>query len=240
MDMKTKHGKLYLIPTTLGDFNTSDKVIPPYNREVIFGLREFVVEQLRTARRFLSHLGHPGPIDQLVFHELNKHTRAIEVTQYLQSMKSGGSIGLLSEAGTPCVADPGAKVVAMAQEAGYEVVPLVGPNSILLALMASGFNGQHFVFHGYLPIDKSALQKKIRDMDATIHRSDQTQIFIETPYRNNPMFDMLIANCQSSTKLCLATDLTLETESVITKTVMGWKKEKPDFHKKPTVFLLYK
>ncbi len=240
MDLKTQTGKLYLIPTTLGDFETTDKVIPPYNREVIFGLREFVVEQVRTARRFLSHLSHPIPIDQLVFHELNKHTKSIEVTQYLKSMKSGGSIGLLSEAGTPCVADPGAKVVAMAQEAGYEVVPLVGANSILLALMASGFNGQHFVFHGYLPIDKSALQKKIREMDAMIHRSDQTQIFIETPYRNNPMFDMLVANCQSSTKLCIATDLTLGTETIRTKSVMGWKKEKPDLHKKPTVFLLYK
>jgi len=240
MDFNNQYGKLYLIPTTLGDFETTDKVIPLYNREVIFGLREFVVEQVRTARRFLSHLSHPVPIDQLVFHELNKHTKPFEVTQYLQSIKSGGSIGLLSEAGTPCVADPGAKVVAMAQESGYQVVPLVGANSILLALMASGFNGQHFVFHGYLPIDKSALQKKIREMDAMIYRSDQTQIFIETPYRNNPMFDMLVANCQSSTKLCIATDLTLGTEIIRTKSVMGWKKEKPDLHKKPTVFLLYK
>ncbi len=239
-ETKIAKGKLILIPTTLGDFETSTKVLPQYNIEVIYGLREFVVEQVRTARRFLSFLNHPIPIDQLVFHELNKHTKSAEVSTYLKSLKSGGSIGLLSEAGTPCVADPGAKVVAMAQESGYQVVSLIGPNSILLALMASGFNGQHFVFHGYLPIDKAALQKKIKEMENQVYKSDQTQIFIETPYRNNPMFDLLVSTCQPSTKMCLATNLTLDTEQVVTKSIQGWKKEKPELHKKPTVFLLYK
>jgi 16S rRNA (cytidine1402-2'-O)-methyltransferase len=240
--MESKHtkGKLYLIPTTLGEFETSNKVLPAHNLQVIFGLREFVVEQVRTARRFLSFLGHPDPIDQLIFHELNKHTKSIEVSQYLKSLESGGSIGLLSEAGTPCVADPGAKVVAMAQEAGFQVVPMVGPNSILLALMASGFNGQHFVFHGYLPIDKGALQKKIKEMESMVYRFDQTQLFIETPYRNNAMFDLLVNTCQPATKLCVATNLTLDTEKVLTKSIVVWKKEKPDLHKKPSVFLLYK
>lgn len=236
----TPLGKIFLIPTTLGEFESASRVLPDYNTLIIHGLTEFVVEQVRTSRRFFSYLKHPVPIDQLVFHELNKTTRKEEVSHYLNSIKLGKSIGLLSEAGTPCVADPGSRLVEMAQERGYEVVPLVGPNSMLLALMGSGFNGQHFIFHGYLPIDKADLVKRIRDMEGNIFRRDQTQMFIETPYRNGSMFDTLVNNCQPQTKLCLATDVTLPTESIVTKTISQWKKEKPDLHKRPTVFLLYK
>jgi 16S rRNA (cytidine1402-2'-O)-methyltransferase len=240
MTQKPPKGKLYLIPTTLGSFDTSEQVFPSYNVQIIHTLTEFVVEQVRTSRRFLSYLKHPVPIDQMVFHELNKTTLNKDISQYLTSVHEGKSIGLLSEAGTPCVADPGSKVVEMAQERGYTVVPLVGPNSLLLALMGSGFNGQNFVFHGYLPIDKSDLIKKIREMEGNIFKWSQTQMFIETPFRNDSMFDMLVTGCQSATKLCVATNLTLPTASIITKTIGSWKKEKPDLHKKPTVFLLYK
>ncbi len=161
-----KTGKIYLIPTTLGGNDEYKKVLPDYNTKIIHQLDEFIVEQLRTARRFLSKINHPLPIDSLKFNELNKHTNPNDISNYLNAVVKGKPIGLLSEAGTPCVADPGAVIVQMAHEKGIEVVPLVGPNSIILALMASGFNGQQFTFHGYLPVDKQTLQKKIRDVES--------------------------------------------------------------------------
>ncbi len=234
-----KKGKLYLIPTTLGDTDKLDKVLPDYNREIVSKLDEFIVEQLRTARRFLRKMGHPLSIDEMTFYELNKHTDDLEINAYLNPVLSGKSMGLLSEAGTPCVADPGSVIVQLAHEKRIEVVPLVGPNSIILALMASGFNGQSFVFHGYLPVDKNTLVKKIREMETVSRSAHQTQIFIETPYRNLQLFDKLVETCRTDTKLCIATDLTLEREIIKTKTVAAWKKETVNFHKKPTVFLLY-
>jgi 16S rRNA (cytidine1402-2'-O)-methyltransferase len=234
-----KKGKIYLIPTTLGGLDELEKVLPDYNTKIVHQLDEFIVEQLRTARRFLSKINHPMPIDQLKFHELNKHTHSNEISEYLNAVIQGKSIGLLSEAGTPCVADPGAAIVQMAHEKGIEVVPLVGPNSIILALMASGFNGQHFTFHGYLPVDKQALQKKIRDIESTSRSLKQTQIFIETPYRNNQLLAKLIEVCRPDTKVCIATNLTMESEYIKTRNVREWKKETVDLHKKPTVFLLY-
>jgi 16S rRNA (cytidine1402-2'-O)-methyltransferase len=234
-----KKGKIYLIPTTLGGLDELDKVLPDYNTTIVHQLDEFIVEQLRTARRFLSKINHPLPIDQLKFHELNKYTHSNEISEYLNAVIQGKSIGLLSEAGTPCVADPGATIVQMAHEKGIEVVPLVGPNSIILALMASGFNGQHFTFHGYLPVDKQALQKKIRDIESTSRSLKQTQIFIETPYRNNQLLAKLIEVCRPDTKVCIATNLTMESEYIKTRNVREWKKETVDLHKKPTVFLLY-
>jgi 16S rRNA (cytidine1402-2'-O)-methyltransferase len=234
-----KKGKIYLIPTTLGGLDEPEKVLPDYNIKIVHQLDEFIVEQLRTARRFLSKIAHPLPIDQLKFHELNKHTHSNEISGYLTPVVKGKSIGLLSEAGTPCIADPGAVIVQMAHELGIEVVPLVGPNSIILALMASGFNGQHFTFHGYLPVDKQALLKKIRDIELASRESKQTQIFIETPYRNNQLLAKLFEVCKSDTKICIATNLTMESESIKTKRIHEWKKETVDLHKKPTVFLLY-
>lgn len=232
-------GKVYLIPTTLGGLDEPERVLPDYNTSIIHQLDEFIVEQLRTARRFLSKINHPFPIDRLKFHELNKHTQPNDISGYLNAVIQGKSIGLLSEAGTPCVADPGAAIVQMAHEKNIEVVPLVGPNSIILALMASGFNGQHFTFHGYLPVDRQALQKKIRDIELVSRSLKQTQIFIETPYRNNHLLAKLIEVCKPDTKICVATNLTMESEYIKTRNVREWKKETVDLHKKPTVFLLY-
>ena len=232
-------GKLYLLPTTLGSFDTISSTLPDYNTEIIHSIDIFIVEQVRTARRFLSRLKHPVKIDDIEFFELNKHTNESEVFTFLYGLKGGSSIGLLSEAGTPCIADPGASVVKIAHELGVEVVPLVGPNSIILSLMASGFNGQNFTFHGYLPIDKSALAKKLKEIEQKVQRADQTQIFIETPYRNNQMLSSIIKTCSPNTLLCIATDLTLPTESIITLPISKWKHKKLDFHKKPTVFLIY-
>ncbi len=233
-------GELYLIPTTLGDFETIQNTLPEYNLEIIHQIRYFIVENIRTARRFLSKTKHPVAIDEITFYELGKHTPLSQVASYLETATIGENIGLLSEAGTPCIADPGAIIVNMAHEKGVEVIPLVGPNSIILALMASGFNGQNFAFHGYLPVDKSDLSKKIRDLEFAINKFDQTQIFIETPFRNKQMLNTLISTCKHSTRLCVATNLTLLDQKVISKTIKDWKNIRIDIHKKPAVFLLYK
>ncbi len=237
--MENRKGKLYLIPTPLGSLETNNRVLPDYNTTILHKLDVFIVEQVRTARRFISSLKHPVPIDKMVFMELNKYTDESEVHSYLNGINSGASIGLLSEAGTPCIADPGALVVKIAHENGIEVIPLVGPNSIILSLMASGFNGQNFTFHGYLPVDKQKLSRKIKELEQKSIRANQTQIFIETPYRNNQLISNIISNCSPQTQLCVAVDLTLPSESIQTYPISKWKKTKFDFHKKPTVFLLY-
>ena len=233
-------GKLYLVPTTLGAFDTIDRVIPDYNIQIVHKLEIFIVEQVRTARRFLSKLKHPTDIDHIVFYELNKYADESEVFSYLYDISNGKSVGLLSEAGTPCIADPGASVVKIAHELGMKIIPLVGPNSIILSLMGSGFNGQNFTFHGYLPIDKNELAKKLKTIEQSAYKADQTQIFIETPYRNNQLFTSILKICSPQTLLCVATDLTLTTETVNTYSISEWKKKKPDFHKKPTIFLIYR
>ena len=234
------NGKLYLIPTTLGDFETIQNTLPFFNQEITHQLKYFIVEHVRTARRFLSRTRHPVPIDELTFYELGKHTPAIQISSYLDVVERGEDIGLLSEAGTPCIADPGAVIVKMAHEKNIEVVPLVGPNSIILALMASGFNGQNFAFHGYLPVDKGDLNRKIKDFEATIRSVNQTQIFIETPFRNKQILSALISNCNPTTQLCMAMNLTLPDQKIISKSIKDWKNFKFDVHKKPAVFLLYK
>lgn len=232
-------GKLFLVPTTLGSFDTIHKVIPEYNLQIMRSLDVFIVEQLRTARRFLKKAGHPTPIDDMQFYELNKFTDEQEISDFLKPAINGRSIGLLSEAGTPCIADPGAVIVRLAHRAGIQVVPLVGPNSIVLALMASGLNGQRFCFHGYLPVEGAQLGKKIKELDANSRKMDQTEIFIETPYRNRQMLESLIKHGRPQSLLCIATDLSLESERIETNTLATWKKKSPDFHKKPSVFLLY-
>lgn len=234
-----KKGTLYLIPTTLGDNASYKKVIPDYNHHIVYQLTHFIVEKTRTARRFLKEVGHPVPIDDMQFVELNKHTVAEEFADYLDVVEKGISIGLLSEAGTPAVADPGSVIVRMAHQKGIRVVPLSGPNSIILALMASGFSGQRFCFHGYLPKDGTQLSKKIKALETESQR-DVTQIFIETPFRNNKMLESLIKNCRSQTMLCVACNLTLPTEQIISQSIARWKKETADFNKKPAVFLLGK
>jgi 16S rRNA (cytidine1402-2'-O)-methyltransferase len=233
------YGNLYLIPTTLGALDTIERTLPVYNTQIIHSLGIFIVEQVRTARRFLSKLQHPVSIDNIVFYELNKHTDESEVYSYLDDLTNGKSIGLLSESGTPCIADPGAAVVKIAHERGIKVIPLVGPNSIIMSLMASGFNGQNFAFHGYLPIDKQELTVKLKGIEQNAIKLSQTQIFIETPYRNNQLFSSILKACSPSTMLCIATDITLPSEKIITFPVSKWKLSKHDFHKKPTVFLIY-
>lgn len=229
---------LYLIPVTLGDTDHR-RVLPAYNLEVIRGIRHFIVENTRSARRFLKKADPATDIDSLTFQELNKRTAPEAVASFLEPLERGESVGVISEAGCPAVADPGADVVAVAQRRGYRVVPLVGPSSILLALMASGFNGQSFAFHGYLPIDAKERADAIKRLEGRVYAERQTQLFIETPYRNNRLAEELIRLCRPSTKLCIASDLTCADEAVRTRPVKEWAGKVPDLGKKPTLFLIY-
>ncbi len=230
---------LYLIPTLLGDTPVS-KVIPPYNIEVASRLKYFIVENTRTARRFLKRCDPSIDIDGLTFFELNKHTNPHQIASFLKPLTTGESMGVLSEAGCPAVADPGADVVAIAQREGYQVIPLVGPSSLLMALMGSGFNGQSFAFHGYLPIDPGERAKKLKQLEALAYSDDQTQLFIETPYRNQKLADEILRQCKPKTRLCIAMNLSLPDAYLVTRTVQAWKGKLPNMHKKPAVFLIYK
>ena len=232
-------GSLYLIPVTLGD-SSIERVLPPYNREIIVSLRHFIVENERSARRFLKKVERSIDIDSLSFYVLNEHTLESEVASFLNPIYDGHSIGLLSEAGCPAIADPGSDVVCIAQEHGVTVVPLIGPSSILLSLMASGFNGQGFAFNGYLPIEPSLRVKAIKRMEQRIYTENQTQIFIETPYRNHKLIELLIKTCQPNTKLCIASDITCAKEEIRTFPIRLWSKQSFDLSKTPTIFLLYK
>lgn len=231
---------LYLIPVLLGD-TTVESVLPPYNKSVILGIRHFIVEDVRSARRFLKKVDHDIDIDQLTFYELNKHTQSEDIAGYLKPLSAGESMGVISEAGCPAVADPGADVVAIAQKKGLKVVPLVGPSSIILSVMASGFNGQSFAFHGYLPIEAGERAKRLKLLENRIYNENQTQLFIETPYRNGKMIEDIIHNCRPQTKLCIAAGITCADEYIHTKSLKEWKGEKiPDLSKTPCIFLLYK
>ena len=234
-----KRGTLYLIPSTLGDTRPED-VLPEKTLRIIRSLNSFIVEEIRSARRFLRKAGFAGNFDETGLLIYNEHTRKEELSSFLSPMINGTDTGLLSEAGTPCIADPGAEIVDIARDAGIRIVPLAGPNSILLALMASGFNGQNFTFHGYLPIDRKERQNKIRDLERAALERDQTQIFIETPYRNKAIFEALINCCKPSSRLCIAMDLTLESESIRVYSINEWRIKNEQLPKKPAVFLLYR
>lgn len=229
---------LYLIPTQLSDVPL-DGVLPAHNVEVVRGIRHFVVESLRSARRFLKKCDRDIDIDSLTFNELNEHTdlkdtAAIEAM--LAPITRGEAVGVISDAGCPAVADPGADLVAIAQRCGYKVFPLVGPSSILLSLMASGFNGQRFAFEGYLPVEAQA---RLKEMARRIERDRQTQIFIEAPYRNNQLIADLTQRLPGGMRLCVASDITGENQSIITRTLDQWKQARYNYHKVPTIFLLY-
>src|SRR5690554_2197203 len=230
---------LYLIPSLLGDVPV-EEAIPPYNIEVASRLKYFIVENVRSARRFLKKCDSNIDINALTFFELNKHTDPKQIASYLLPMKSGESVGVISEAGCPAVADPGADVVAIAQQKGYKVVPLVGPSSLLMAVMASGFNGQSFAFHGYLPIDQNDRARRIKKLEARSYSEDQTQLFIETPYRNHKMAADILQHCNPATKLCIAMNISCKDEYIVTRSVKEWKGKLPEMHKKPCVFLIYK
>ncbi|WP_231460402.1 MULTISPECIES: SAM-dependent methyltransferase [unclassified Pedobacter] len=232
-----QNGTLYLIPVPLAE-EAAAKTFTPYLVETINQIDTYIVENSKTARRFLKEAGLKTAQKDLIVHDYGKHNRN-DLNQFFHELKAGKDVGLMSEAGCPGIADPGADIVAEAHKRGIKVVPLVGPSSILLALMASGFNGQSFAFWGYLPIDKEQRTKRIKDLDLSASRYKQTQIFIETPFRNNQMLEEVLKSCKPNTQLCIASNLTAEDEFIKTQSVYNWRKEQIDLHKKPTIFLLY-
>lgn len=237
MTEQVSKGNLYLFPSTLG-VTAVDDCLPPLNRHIINTLDHFIVEELRTARRFLKKAGYGGKIDDTAFFVLNEHTADEEISSYLEPALEGKSVGLMSEAGLPCIADPGHKIVALAHRKGIRVVPLTGPSSLMLALMASGFNGQQFTFHGYLPLKPHERTQALRNLEREARLTGYSQIFIETPYRNLSMLESIIATCHPDTRLCIAADLTLPDEFIATMPVSQWKKKVPDIQKKPAVFII--
>lgn len=230
---------LYLIPMTLGD-SELNTVIPEHHRDIIHSTSHFIVENVRTARRFLKKVDREIDIDSLQFYELNKHTDRNKLHSYLHPINENHHVGIMSEAGCPGIADPGAEVVRIAHEQNIRVVPLVGPSSILLAMMASGMNGQNFAFNGYLPIKKGEKSKQVKYLENRIYTENQSQLFIEAPYRNLQLLDDLLTNCQPKTRLCIACDITLESEFIKTMPIADWKRNKPDIQKRPAIFILGK
>lgn len=229
--------KLYLIPNTLGD-TCPESVLPSSVLDIIPNIRIFVVEELRTARRFLSSAGLKGHIDELEFHVLNEHTRPEDVN-ILEELFTRGDVGLISEAGLPAVADPGSLLVALCHRKGIQVMPLVGPSSLMLALMGSGLNGQSFAFRGYLPAKTDERRNAIKDVESMSRRLKQSEIFIETPYRNDAMLSDLVSTLNGDTMVCIAADLTLDTQTIITKSVRDWKKQQGfTIGKRPCVFII--
>ncbi|WP_298370230.1 SAM-dependent methyltransferase [uncultured Lutibacter sp.] len=237
--MDNEKGKLFLIPTTLGD-NEPLEVLPISVKKVIEELDCFIVENEKTARRFIKRITPRKSQPSLTILKLDKYADQLEVRTYLDACETGVSIGLLSEAGVPAIADPGAEIVKLAHEKNIKVVPLVGPSSIILAMMASGFNGQNFVFNGYLPIDTAERKAAIKRLERLSKEKNQSQIFIETPYRNDKMFADLKSTLTPTAKVCIACNITLADEYIRTLEIKDWKKENPELHKKPTIFIIHK
>lgn len=235
--MENNKGTLYLIPTLLGDTDI-ERVIPSYNIQIVRELSVFVVEELKSARHFLKKAGYPRPYDSAQFFVLNEHTPKGEIGEMLDPLLNGLCVGLLSEAGLPCVADPGANLVNLCHQEEIRIVPLSGPSSIFMALMASGFNGQQFTFHGYLPIEAKEKVKKIREMEIAVNRSGQTQIFIEAPYRNRKLLQLLAETCRPETLICVACMISSTEESIITLPAADWRTRVTEIDKKPVVFLI--
>lgn len=232
---------LYLIPNTLGtqDF---ESVLPSKNKEIVMNIRHFIVESRKCAVRFLITLDKKFPIDDCTFTELSEHTdEKTDLSKILLPLEKGESMGVISDAGCPAVGDPGSRAVELAHKKRLTVVPLIGPNSMILALMASGFNGQNFCFNGYLPVKNNEKESKIKNLENRMYKENQTQLFIETPYRNLQLFDSLLKICREETKLCIASGLSTENEYISTKTIREWKKtKKPEINKIPAIFLIYK
>jgi len=233
------HGKLYLIPTTLGEM-IPDDVLPQTIKRSIDFIDHYIVENEKTARRFIKSVNPEKKQPNLKIFLLNKRTEESEFNEFIKPIYDGYNIGLMSEAGCPGVADPGAAIVKIAHEKGIQVVPLVGPSSILLAMMASGMNGQSFAFNGYLPIEKGEKKKALKDFERFSQEKNQSQLFIETPYRNNKLIEDLLTNLNGNTQLCIACDITLPTEFIKTKTINEWKKQKVDLHNRPCIFIIHK
>ncbi len=242
MVINTSYGTLYLIPVTLGDDNIAALLptsLPPDVIKIAQTLEHYVVESEKTARQFLSAIKTAKPVRELSLNLLNEHTLDKDVAALLSPLLAGKDVGLMSDAGCPGVADPGAKLVALAHQKNIKVVPFVGPSSILLSLMASGLNGQQFAFLGYLPVDKQARNIKLKEIEKRSQTHNETQIFIETPYRNQHMLEAILTSCNANTRLCVASQVSLQDEMIVTKRISEWKQTTlPDLHKKPTVFLL--
>lgn len=230
-------GKIYLLPSQMGDSGINIS-FPGFNLEIIQQINYYVVENERTARRQLIRMGIQTAIDDLTFFILDKHTKEQEILPFFKPLEDNKDIAVLSEAGAPGIADPGSLFITMAHKKNIGIVPLVGPSSIFMGLMASGFNGQQFCFHGYLPVKSPQRKQKIKDLEKKVKQKGETQIFIETPYRNNQMLDELLQTCFPDTKLCIASMITTDDEFIKTKTIKEWKQKKSDLHKLPTVFLL--
>lgn len=231
-------GTLYFIPVTLGDDNLA-RALPPEVIGIAQQLDVFVVENEKTARRFLGLMKTQKPVRELTLLTLNEHTEEKTIPSLLAPLLAGKNVGMMSEAGCPGIADPGAKLAALAHQKGIRVAPLVGPSSILLSLMASGFNGQRFTFLGYLPADKAARIQRLKEIEKQSQKYSETQIFIETPYRNQHLLEDILTSCHAETKLCIACNISLEDELIISRSIKSWKQSPlPDLHKKPTVFLL--
>lgn len=235
--MTKERGRLYLIPSPLGE-NAPCEVIPQPVLDMLKNIRTFVVEEVRTARRYLSKAGLKGTIDTLAFHELNEHTQQAEIEGYLKLFDDGNDVGLISEAGLPAVADPGAQLVALAHRNDIEVVPFVGPSSLMLALMSSGLNGQSFAFCGYIPAKTDERRSRLRTLEKVSGQLRQTQIIIETPYRNDALFADMLSTCSASTKICVAANITMPDAYIKTRSVAQWKKSGLTIGKRPCVFLL--
>ncbi|MBQ5693734.1 MAG: SAM-dependent methyltransferase [Bacteroidaceae bacterium] len=231
---------LYLIPVTLGE-TPHENVLPSFNAQVVREIRHFIVEEIRTARRFLRRMDREFPIDDCTFFEMGKHADNSHFAEYLAPLAKGNSVGVISEAGCPAVADPGADIVSIAQRRGIKVVPLVGPCSMIMAVMASGLGGQSFAFNGYLPVQDADRAKRIKQLESRAWSEGQTQLFIETPYRNRKMFDTLCANLRPDTRMCIAAGITTPDEWIHTKTIREWKQTSlPDLGKIPAIFLIGK
>ncbi|MEY3803979.1 MAG: hypothetical protein RL667_101 [Pseudomonadota bacterium] len=236
--MKPALGTLYLIPVTLGD-DMVQHVIPDYVLNVARNLETFVVESEKSARHFLSTIKTLKPVRELNLHLLNEHTDMKVLPDLLAPLLAGHNVGLMSDAGCPAVADPGAQLVQLAHKKGIRVVPMVGPSSILLSLMASGLNGQQFAFLGYLPVEKSQRNQKLKEIEKRSASHKETQLFIETPYRNQAMLDAILQTCHAQTQLCIACDVSLDSEMIVTKSIASWKTSAPiDIHKRPCLFLM--
>lgn len=229
---------LYLIPVTLGD-TPHENVLPSYNAQIVGQIRHFVVEEIRTARRFLRRMDREFPIDECTFFEMGKHADSSRFAEYLAPISKGHSVGVISEAGCPAVADPGADVVSIAQKRNVRVVPLVGPSSMILAVMASGLGGQSFAFNGYLPVQDGDRAKRLKQLESRAWAEGQTQLFIETPYRNRKMFDTMCATLRPDTRMCIAAGITTSDEWIRTQTIRDWKRTgMPDLGKVPAIFLI--
>ncbi len=231
------NGKLYLIPSPLGENNPAE-VIPQFVLEKLHHINHFVVEEFRTVRRYLSRAGLKGQIENLHMYELNEHTPVSQIESYVKILQEGNDVGLISEAGLPAVADPGAQLVDLCHRHGIEVFPMVGPSSLMLALMGSGLNGQCFAFTGYLPVKPDDRKAKIKLIEKVSGQLGQSQIMIETPYRNGQLFADLLAVCAPKTRICVAADITLPTQTIITRSVAEWKKKPLEIGKRPCVFVL--